>query len=137
MEFIVKTIKDLGIVIDEIISSLQLNKTFLLKGEMGVGKTTFVQQLLKKIEIKNLEGSPTYSIINNYFSEQYGNIYHLDLYRLNSSEEAFDIGIEEILYTDCIKFIEWPEKIMELIQDEYITLSFELNSDLSRTISIK
>jgi tRNA threonylcarbamoyladenosine biosynthesis protein TsaE len=136
MKFEIKSISDLSQLVDFVYNKMKSNKLFLLKGEMGVGKTTFVQALLKKLEIENLNGSPTYSLINTYVSKEFGEINHLDLYRLNSTEEAFDIGIEEILDGKSISFIEWPEKIENLIQDKVLEISFSLNSDLSRTVEI-
>lgn len=137
MKFEIKSISDLRQLVDFVHEKMKSNKLFLLKGEMGVGKTTFVQTLLKKLEIKKLNGSPTYSLINTYASKEFGEINHLDLYRLNSKEEAYDIGIEEILDGKSISFIEWPEKIETLIQDEVVEISFTLNGDLSRTVEIK
>ena len=108
-----------------------------LEGQMGAGKTTFVQQVLKSMGIEELDGSPTYSLINQYESPFYGTVYHLDLYRLNSLEEIFDIGIEELLYQKCICLIEWPEKIIELLPDNTIWVYLRVEDDLSRTITIK
>jgi tRNA threonylcarbamoyladenosine biosynthesis protein TsaE len=136
MKFEIKSISDLSQLVDFVHEKMESNKLFLLKGEMGVGKTTFVQALLKQLEIEKLNGSPTYSLINTYVSKVFGEINHLDLYRLNSTDEAFDIGIEEILDGNSISFIEWPEKIEDLIQEKHLILSFKLNSDLSRTVEI-
>ncbi len=136
MKFEIKSISDLSQLVDFVHEKMESNKLFLLKGEMGVGKTTFVQALLKQLEIEKLNGSPTYSLINTYVSKVFGEINHLDLYRLNSTDEAFDIGIEEILDGNSISFIEWPEKIEALIQEKHLILSFKLNSDLSRTVEI-
>ena len=108
-----------------------------LEGQMGAGKTTFVQQVLKSMGIEELDGSPTYSLINQYESPFYGTVYHLDLYRLNSLEEIFDIGIEELLYQKCICLIEWPEKMIELLPDNTIWVYLRVEDDLSRTITIK
>ena len=108
-----------------------------LEGQMGAGKTTFVQQVLKSMGIEELDGSPTYSLINQYESPFYGTVYHLDLYRLNSLEEIFDIGIEELLYQKCICLIEWPEKMIELLPDNTIWVYLRVEEDFSRTITIK
>lgn len=136
MKFELKSIENLSELVEYVYSKLADYHVFLLKGEMGVGKTTFVQELLKKLGITDLNGSPTYSLINTYDSGQYGEINHLDLYRLKSVDEAFDIGIEEILNGRSKSFIEWPEKIETLIQEKHLTLSFTLNSDFSRTVEI-
>jgi tRNA threonylcarbamoyladenosine biosynthesis protein TsaE len=84
-----------------------------------------------------LEGSPTYSLINEYQSTLFGKVYHLDLYRLNSIDEVYDIGIEELLYQNEVCFIEWPEKMQEMLPDNTIWVYLRVEEDLSRIITIK
>ena len=121
----------------QLLSLLSESHVVALEGQMGAGKTTFVQQVLKSMGVEELDGSPTYSLINQYESPFYGTVYHLDLYRLNSLEEIFDIGIEELLYQKCICLIEWPEKMIELLPDNTIWVYLRVEEDLSRTITIK
>ncbi len=121
----------------ELLALLSESHIVALEGQMGAGKTTFVQQVLKSMGVEELDGSPTYSLINQYESTFYGTVYHLDLYRLNSLEEIFDIGIEELLYQKCICLIEWPEKMIELLPDNIIWVYLRVEEDLSRTITIK
>lgn len=111
-------------------------KVFAFQADMGSGKTTFIQALLNCMGIEDPDGSPTYSLVNSYESPMYGKIYHFDLYRIESEEEAYDIGIEEMLYGDGMCFIEWPEKISELLPDNVIWSYIRVNQDGSRTISI-
>lgn len=80
----------------------------LLKGNLGAGKTTFTQFLLKELGSADEVSSPTYSIVNEYNSPK-GKIFHFDLYRLKNKEEAFDFGIEEYLENGFLSIIEWPE----------------------------
>lgn len=136
MKYHIDSLDQLSIFVEAFLPQLKKNKIFLLYGEMGVGKTTFVQELLKKIGIIDLEGSPTYSLINSYWSEKYGKIYHIDLYRLKTIEEAYDIGLDEILNENSFCFIEWPDKIKSMLPTSYTSISFFLNSDLMRTIEI-
>jgi tRNA threonylcarbamoyladenosine biosynthesis protein TsaE len=119
------------------LEKMEPSKIFLLHGEMGAGKTTLVQFVLNFMGIEELEGSPTYSLVNSYFSEKYGQIYHLDLFRLNSKNEAFDIGIEEIIDGKSYCFIEWPEKIEDLIEDEYVSVNFTILKNEIRRIEMK
>lgn len=111
-------------------------KIVLLYGEMGMGKTTFTQEVLRQMGILHLEGSPTYSLINEYQSEKYGNIFHLDLYRLKSEMEAFDIGIEEILDGSNFCFIEWPEKIEKFVDFDHIIVEFCMNENQQRELKV-
>lgn len=107
MEFILKNIEDWQNVVDEIFPQLQ-HPILLLKGNLGAGKTTFSQFLLKKIGSTDEVNSPTYSIVNEYNSPK-GKIFHFDLYRLKNIEEVYDIGIEEYLDNAALCIIEWPE----------------------------
>ncbi|HLU88116.1 MAG TPA: tRNA (adenosine(37)-N6)-threonylcarbamoyltransferase complex ATPase subunit type 1 TsaE [Taishania sp.] len=113
-------------------------KIFAFEAEMGTGKTTFILGLLKAMGIENPEGSPTYSLINTYNSPMYGKVNHLDLYRLRSEEEAYDIGIEELLYSNNeICFIEWAEKIESLLPMNTVFVKMHLQEDGSRLIEVK
>ena len=136
MKYQINSLENLAEFVEQFLPFLEKNKLFLLYGEMGVGKTTFVQNLLTRMGITELNGSPTYSLINSYDLPQYGNIHHLDLYRLKNSEEAYDIGLEDILDENSYCFIEWPEKIIEMLPENYCSLHFSLNEDFSRTIEI-
>ena len=104
--------------------------------EMGAGKTTFILALLDQMGVKDASGSPTFSLVNEYSSDKYGRIYHLDLYRLEDEEEALDMGIEEILYGDAFCFIEWPEKIEQLLPDDIIRSYIRRNEDNTRTLTV-
>lgn len=80
----------------------------LLKGNLGAGKTTFTQYLLKEMGCPDPVSSPTYAIVNEYEIPD-GKVFHFDLYRLNSAEEVFNIGMEEYLDSANFCIIEWPE----------------------------
>ena len=133
----VNSIDSLKEIVIDLLELLNDHQIVALEGQMGAGKTTFVQQVLKAMGVEELNGSPTYSLINQYESPFYGTVYHLDLYRLNSLEEIFDIGIEELLYQKCICLIEWPEKMIELLPDNTIWVYLRVEEDFSRTITIK
>ncbi len=137
MDYSVQDLDGLRPIALELLEQLKSALIVVLVGEMGAGKTTFTQSVLRAMGIEDLEGSPTYSLINEYESPYFGKVYHMDLYRLNSLEEALDIGIEELLYQNVICFIEWPEKISELLPDNTIWVYLRANEDLSRIITIK
>ena len=103
---------------------------------MGAGKTTFIQAVLNILGIEDIVPSPTYSIVNVYESEKYGRIYHFDFYRINDIYEAMDIGVEEMLYSNDLCFIEWPEKIKDLLPDNVIWSYIRINEDTTRTLTI-
>ena len=105
--FHIEKIEDWQKVVDEILPNLQHN-ILLLKGNLGAGKTTFSQFLLKKLGSSDEVSSPTYAIVNEYDSPK-GIIFHFDLYRMKSIDEVYDIGIEEYLDNSFLCIIEWPE----------------------------
>jgi len=107
---------------------------FTLEGELGSGKTTFVSKILKFLEFTDQVSSPTYSLVNVY--EYQGiKIHHLDLYRLKSIEEAYGIGIEEMIEDCDYCFIEWPKIIENILEDDVIKLYFSHKEGV-RTLSI-
>lgn len=95
----------------------KLSKKFIrgtvvcLRGELGAGKTTFIQGVAKGLRIKKRINSPTFIIVRRY-----DNFWHIDLYRLSSYKEAQTIGIEEIINDKTsVILIEWPEKIEDIL----------------------
>lgn len=107
MNFKIYTIEDWQIIANEILPKLK-HSILLLKGNLGAGKTTFTQILLKNMGSKDEVSSPTYSIVNEYDSEK-GKVFHFDLYRMKSIDEVYNIGMEEYLDNSYLSIIEWPE----------------------------
>lgn len=133
MEFKINTIEDWQEIVDTLIPQLQHN-ILLLKGNLGAGKTTFTQFLLKSLGSHDEVNSPTYSIVNEYNTPK-GKIYHFDLYRLKNIEEVYDIGIEEYLDNAFLCIIEWPEVYEdELYGLEYHEMSI-INTGENREVS--
>ncbi|MBI1836703.1 MAG: tRNA (adenosine(37)-N6)-threonylcarbamoyltransferase complex ATPase subunit type 1 TsaE [Flavobacteriia bacterium] len=137
MELEINNLNELPEKAIQFFNELNHRKVIAFDGQMGAGKTTFITAILKAIGVEDIEGSPTYSIVNVYDSPAYGKIYHFDLYRLNSEIEAFDIGIEEMLYSGCYCFIEWPEKIQNLLPENTIWVYIRTTEDNRRTISFE
>lgn len=103
----VVTINDWEKVTEEILPQLEHN-ILLLKGNLGAGKTTFTQFLIRKLGSTDEATSPTYTIVNQYNSPA-GEIFHFDLYRLKNTGEVLDIGIDEYLDRAALCIIEWPD----------------------------
>ena len=93
---------------------------------MGVGKTTLIKSLAKKLGVIDATSSPTFSLVNEYQISNNQYIYHFDVYRLKNEIEAMDMGIDEYLYSGNWCFIEWPENIPSLIPEEHSTITIEL-----------
>ena len=116
-----------------ILSSTSYSK-FLIKGEMGAGKTTFIKKLCKYLEVQDVVTSPTFSIVNEYMSK-FGTIYHFDFYRIETLQEVFDLGYERYFYSANYCFVEWPEKISNLITNDFIEIEI-LCKNSERIINI-
>ncbi len=104
------TLETIQTICEPLWTLIEEHRIVLLNGQMGAGKTTLVKYLCAYKNITSLVNSPTFSIVNEYVSEQKNttNIFHLDLYRLKNENELFEIGITEIINNGAICFIEWP-----------------------------
>ncbi len=111
--------------IDKIIPLLATNKLIIFDGMMGSGKTTLIKYICQALGVLDLVNSPTYSLVNEYKTLNNQIIYHFDFYRINSLEEAFDIGAEEYFYSGNLCLIEWPDKIMDLLPDRILKISID------------
>lgn len=104
-------------------------------GELGAGKTTFIQELCRALGVVQEVNSPTFSLVNEYFTESGDPVYHFDLYRIEDPSELFDLGYEEYFYSGQRCFIEWPEKAMHLIPESALTVRISVPGDGSRKIT--
>jgi len=102
-------------------------KKFLFYAEMGVGKTTLIKELSLQLGVNDVVSSPTFAIVNEYIGSSDRKIYHFDFFRLKNEKEAFDIGCEEYFLGDDYCFVEWPEKISNLIEDDMVEIKMRLN----------
>lgn len=107
-------------------------------GEMGAGKTTFIRELCRALGVEeDLANSPSFSIINEYRSDTTAElIYHFDLYRLESVDEALEIGVEDYFDSGALCLLEWPERIEPLLPDDTVKVTISVNPDDSRTLTI-
>ena len=111
-------------------------KVILFNGEMGVGKTTLIKVLAKLLGVNDATSSPTFSLVNEYQAADNQKVYHFDVYRLKSESEALDMGIDEYLYSGYWCFIEWAEKIPNLIPTEHSVIEIEILSDGKRQLTL-
>ncbi len=120
----------------EIISFSANGRIFLFHGDMGAGKTTLIKALCQCLGTEETVTSPTFSIVNEYIGAA-NKIYHFDFYRLKNQSEALDMGYEEYFYSDAYCFIEWPEKIPDLLPDHYINIKINVIDSDSRQIIVE
>ncbi len=126
----VNTESEYNIFINEVIGKINRNSAIALHGNLGAGKTFFVQKLLCKLGVHDIVNSPSFVIMNHYngVDENWKEfvVHHLDLYRLNDPEEVLELGLDEIFETGlCI--VEWPD-LAEFILP-YNTIHIRFNSD--------
>ena len=119
----------------ELINSFK-NKIVLFNGDMGSGKTTIISSIVNILGTNVKVSSPTFSIVNEYNIDE-GSIYHFDFYRLKNSNEALDLGIYEYLNSGNWNFIEWGEKIQELLNEEFTTVNIKVISKGKRLLELK
>ena len=128
------SLSDLPGIAKQIISHAPDARIFLFYGDMGAGKTTLIKALCGELGSTDVITSPTFSIVNEYAGPN--KIYHFDFYRLKNQSEALDIGCEEYFYSGSYCFIEWPEKIPDLLPDNYVRITIAQQAYNSRKITV-
>ena len=136
MELLVNNLAELDATAASILSFAPQNRVFVFYGEMGAGKTTLIKSLCKELGVTDNISSPTFAIVNEYQAVS-NTIYHFDFYRLKTETEAMDMGFEEYLYSNNYCFIEWPEKIPELLPESYISIKIQVVADGARYITVE
>lgn len=136
----INKIDDLPKAVGEFIEAMDDRTVFAFRGEMGAGKTTFITELCRQLGVEeDITNSPSFSIVNEYRSDTTAElIYHFDFYRLESEEEAFDIGAEDYFDSGALCFIEWPERVENLLPGDTVDVIIQVDdTDNSRTISFE
>jgi tRNA threonylcarbamoyladenosine biosynthesis protein TsaE len=136
MNLPVKSISELKNAAKQLIAFGGAEKIFLFYGDMGAGKTTFIKSLCEYLGTRELITSPTFSIVNEYEGKG-TRIYHFDFYRLKNQTEALDLGYEEYFYSGNYCFIEWPEKIADLLPTHYIRVDIRVLDNNERLLTFE
>ena len=114
--YVIDNLAKLPIVANDFIEQIKEKTVFAFLGEMGAGKTTFIKSVCEKLGVEDVINSPTFAIVNAYYSSLLNDsVYHFDLYRIKTTEEALNTGIEEYLESGSLCFIEWPEIIRPIL----------------------
>lgn len=114
-----------------------IKNTVLFHAGMGVGKTTLIKALAKRLGVTDMTSSPTFSLVNEYITAEGKTLYHFDLYRLNTEAEAYDMGLDEYFYSGNLCLIEWPEKTPNLIPMDHTTITMKQLPDGRRHLLLK
>lgn len=125
--------EELPLVAETLLQEFPNDRVFCFYGEMGAGKTTFIKVVCQQLGAADTTSSPTFAIINEYLTQDDESIYHFDFYRIEKLADAYEIGVEDYLYSGNYCFLEWPENIPELIQPEFVKVKITVGSDHSRT----
>lgn len=135
MQLHLNSLNDLSAAAKSILSFAGDEKIFLFYGQMGAGKTTLINTLCRELGVTENTSSPTFAIVNEYNGPK-ENIFHFDFYRLKNQTEALDIGFEEYLDSGKYCFIEWPEKIPDLLPYKHLRIGITVTGEQTRNIAI-
>lgn len=137
MEIKITSLENIHEAAKQFIAAMGDNTVFAFYGKMGAGKTTFIKAVCEELGVEDPINSPTFAIINEYRSATTGElIYHFDCYRINKLQEAYDLGAEDYFASGALCFIEWPEKIEELLPYDCVNVEIAETEDGARTIKI-
>lgn len=130
----INNIKDIDVSAAELLDKFKKQRLFAFFGEMGVGKTTIIQALCRKLEVLEVVSSPTFAIVNEYHRKNGDAIYHFDFFRIKNIEEVFDFGYEDYFYSGYYCFIEWPELITDILPDNAILIKITVDKEGKRLL---
>ncbi len=137
MTITIKDIEDLPQGAAQLLDAIGDNRIVALRGKMGAGKTTLVAELMRQLSMDDEASSPTFAIVNEYHSSKTGkSVYHFDFYRLESSAEAFDIGIEDYWDSGNLCLMEWTENIEDILPENTLFVDIAEQPDGSRKVEI-
>jgi tRNA threonylcarbamoyladenosine biosynthesis protein TsaE len=131
---LIRSLEDIDSAAGEFIREMKDARIIAFSGELGAGKTTFIQAICRAMGVTGSVNSPTFSLVNELNTPEGETIYHFDLYRINDPSELFDLGYEEYFYSERLCFIEWPEKASHLIPDEARIVTIKVLPDGTREI---
>lgn len=131
------TLENIDQAAKQLLAQTGSDRVFAFHGEMGAGKTTFINALCKALQVKDSISSPTFSIINQYATADNTIVYHLDLYRLKSEQEAINAGVEDCLFSGNTCFVEWPEKAPAIFPDDSLYITIISTGTDMRKLSLK
>ena len=134
-QFIASSVNELDAIVAALMPIIQIRKKVAFLGQIGAGKTTFIKLLCKALGVETVTSSPTFSIINQYEVEE-SLVHHIDLYRLKSEEEAFSIGLMELLDDNSYCFIEWPSLVENYFPESSVWIKISTDEQENRTFDI-
>ncbi len=135
MEFVANNLEETRNFAKQFASDLKAGDVVLLTGDLGAGKTTLVKAIAKELGYDGLVTSPTFTLLNQYSGKL--PIYHFDMYRLKSTAEAIESGLDEVLkQSDGVCFVEWPQKVASILPEKNIMLDISILGDNARKFKV-
>ena len=136
--WVAKSVSDLDDFAKKFIALFPEPKIFALSGEMGNGKTTFIHALLNEMGIVSFDGSPTFSLVNEYVINNSKKAYHIDCFRIERKNEVLQLGLDELIEQPNYFFIEWAEKIAFILPKDVIWVYIRITENsTTREISFE
>lgn len=136
-EIVIDSPKDLDQVAEALIAALDGRSVVAFCGPMGAGKTTLISAIMEYLGSADTVTSPTFALVNQYYTASQDPVYHFDFYRINSLAEAFDMGYEEYFYSGDLCLVEWPERVEELLPDDVMIVRIEPLDETTRKFTIE
>lgn len=136
---ILKSLKDTEKFAKKFAKILSGGQVILLSGDLGAGKTTFTKSVLKSLGVKDEVTSPTFTIMKEYTGKKY-KIYHFDMYRIGSGDEAREFGLEDYIYSkdpNTLVFIEWSENIFDILVGDFLKIKITIGDNEERIFEIE
>lgn len=133
----IDSLSDLPKVADLVLESLNGRNVVAFFAPMGAGKTTLISTLMETLGSEDIVTSPTFALVNQYYTAEREPVYHFDFYRINSINEAFDMGYEEYFYSGDLCLVEWPEKVEQLLPDDTMVVKIEIIDESTRRFTIE
>jgi len=126
---LIADLENIGKVSNLLLKAYSQKRCIAFFGDLGAGKTSLIKNMCTLLKVKDDVSSPTFSLVNEYHTHKNSRVYHFDFYRINSLEEAYDIGAEEYFESGHYCFIEWPEKIKDLLPEDCLEVHIKLIND--------
>lgn len=133
----IDSLSELPKVAELVLESLEGRNVVAFFAPMGAGKTTLISALMDKTGSEDIVTSPTFALVNQYYTAEREPVYHFDFYRINSINEAFDMGYEEYFYSGDLCLVEWPEKVEQLLPDDTMVVKIEIIDETTRLFTIE
>lgn len=133
---IIYNLEEINKVAEKLLDFLKTNNAHIVafNAPMAAGKTTLIKAVCNLLGVKSEVTSPTFAIVNEYIAENSQNIYHFDFYRIETIEDALNIGVEDYFYSEDYCFIEWPEIVMPILPEDTIFVDIEITGDFERKL---